>query len=467
MRLRKLVLPALAVMGLNVEAVARVSDTLAETPDSPPVGEELAGELPDGEGPFRLAKPANWNGVVILDLDFAARPDAPLYQKMHEMGYAGAGSTRGKAEGGGTAVDNPARIARQLDVLTRFEEKFGPAERVISFGLSGAGGLALALMEAAPDKVDGSVAACIITGSVGWFNSKLDAAFAARTLLAPDSELRLQNMPLDLTETAAAWTSMLGEAQATPEGRARIALANTLGQLPIWSDPRSPEPERSDLAAVQLNMYETLVAQFGAEIGGQVRVRRDFERSSGGPISWNVGVDYTDMFETVVTKERQDIVRSIYEDAGLDLEADLQRLDQAERVAADPEAVQRADKLLGVTAQPRNPVLLLHTTGDGLAPPATLEAYTRRVSPDLAQIAMVRAAGHCTFTVAESMEAIETVDRRIVNGAWPDMSAQAMNERAQAAYAQPTRFVPHDMGPFGRAFYTGDLPPTFEHVSSD
>lgn len=421
---------------------------------------QVSGELPDGGGSYRLAKPANWNGVLILDLDFAARPDAPLYKRLHELGYAGAGTTRGQAGDRGTAVDNPGRIARQLEALRLFTEKFGKPERVISFGFSGAGGLALALLEAAPEHIDGSVAACIITGSIGWFNSKLDAAFAAKTLIAPDNAaLLLQNMPHDLAATSRAWTDALTAAQATPEGRARIALATALGRLPTWSSTTSPAPDPADLAGVQRAMFDTLSNQFGAALGGHVRVRRDFEESSGGPLSWNVGVSYHRLFANADAAQG-DIVRKLYGASGLDLEADLRRLDRAPRLSADPAAVLRADQLMGITAKPQRPVLLFHTSGDWLAPPATLEAYTRRAPKALVRRALVEAPGHCTFSIAENVAAIRTVDQRIVDGRWPDTSPAAMNARAKAADTSAARFIPFPLRRFDRAFYTGDKPPS-------
>jgi len=422
--------------------------------------QQVSGDLPDGGGSYRLAKPDRWNGVLILDLDFAARPDAPLYKRLHALGYAGAGTTRGQAGERGTAVDNQGRIARQLEALRLFTDKFGKPRRVISFGFSGAGGLALALLEAAPEHIDGSVAACIVTGSIAWFNSKLDAAFAAKTLIAPDNAaLLLQNMPRDLTATARAWNDMLTAAQATPQGRARIALATALGQLPTWSSSTSPAPDPADLAGVQRAMFDTLASQFGAVLGGHVRVRRDFEESAGGPLSWNVGISYRGLFADADTTQRETI-RKLYRAAGLDLDADLRRLDAAPRVSADPAAVRRADQLLGVTAKPRRPVLLFHTSGDWLAPPATLEAYTRRAPKALVRRALVEAPGHCSFSIAENIAAIRTVDQRIVDGRWPDTSPAAMNARAKAADDSPARFIAFPLRRFERAFYTGDTPPT-------
>lgn len=450
----------MALLGAAALLVAAAPGPAAYAQDATDTVRKVAGELPDGAGPYRLAAPPNWNGVVILDLDFALASESPMYKRLYALGYAGAGSTRGRAEQGGTAVDNPQRIARQLDVLRRFEETFGEPKRVIALGFSGAGGLAVALLEEAPERIDGAVGACIITGAVGWFNTKLDLAFAAKTLLAPDSDLPLQNIPQDLAAASRSWTDMLTAAQQTPEGRARIALASALGQSPIWSNPETTEPDPTDLQAAQQAVFETLTKQFGAEIGAHIRVRRDFEGSAGGPISWNTGVDYRQLFATAVDPQQQQIVKRLYRTAGLDLDADLERLNAAPRETANPGAVKVANQLLGVSAQPRTPVLLLHTTGDALSQPATLEAYTRRAPPGLVRTAFVRNAGHCTFSTAEKVAAVETLNQRLETGRWPDTSAAAMNARAKQLDSSEARFTDLKLGPYPRAFYVDDKPPS-------
>jgi dienelactone hydrolase len=427
--------------------------------DAAPAARQFSGELPDQAGPYRMSVPPNWSGVLILDLDFAIASESPLYKKLYALGYAGAGSTRGAQPERGTAVDNPDRIQRQLAVLALFEERFGKPKRVISLGFSGAGGLAVALLEAAPKQIDGSVGACIITGSIGWFNSKLDAAFAAKTLLAPASTLPLQNIPHELDEPSKSWLGMLTTAQGTPAGRARIALATALGQLPTWSNPKVAEPDKTDLPGVQSAMFDTLASQFSAQIGAQIRVRRDFEESSGGPISWNGGITYSKLFAIGIDPQQRRTILQLYRIAALDVDADLRQLDQSQRESANANAVSAANRLMGVTAHPHKPVLLMHTTGDSLAQPATLEAYTRRAPVALVRTTFVHAAGHCAFSVAENVAAVETVNERLATGHWPDTSSAAMNTRARSLDTSDARFVDLELGKFNRAFYAEDKPP--------
>ena len=67
--------------------------------------------------------------------------------------------------------------------------------------------------------------------------------------------------------------------------------------------------------------------------------------------------------------------------------------------------------------------------------------------------AFVKAAGHCTFSAAESMAAIETVMRRIDQGQWGDTSGEAMNALARAlAPADQARFFSYQQFAYGRAW---------------
>src|ERR1700753_730008 len=116
--------------------------------------QRVQGEFPEHEGPYVMTVPSHWNGVLVLDLDYAnpKYADSDLYKRLYELGYAGAGSTRGAEPAFGSAVDTPARVKRQLKVLDIFEQKFGKPKRVIAYGRSGAGGLAVAMVELAPER---------------------------------------------------------------------------------------------------------------------------------------------------------------------------------------------------------------------------------------------------------------------------------------------------------------------------
>src|SRR6185312_4285547 len=83
------------------------------------------------------------------------------------------------------------------------------------------------------------------------------------------------------------------------------------------------------------------------------------------------------------------------------------------------------------------PVLTLHTKGDGLVVVENESAYKDVVDEGgnarfLRQTYVAR-AGHCAFTPAETIAAVETLLTRLVTGKWPhDLDAADLNAAASA-----------------------------------
>jgi hypothetical protein len=80
------------------------------------------------------------------------------------------------------------------------------------------------------------------------------------------------------------------------------------------------------------------------------------------------------------------------------------------------------------------PVLTLHTIGDGLVPVENESAYLR-VADEAHDSAMLRRtfvhrAGHCAFTPAETITALQTLDLRLTTGEWKDLTAPDLNHEA-------------------------------------
>jgi pimeloyl-ACP methyl ester carboxylesterase len=125
-----------------------------------------------------------------------------------------------------TNYDPAHEIHDLITVLDIFEASFGKPSRTLQYGHSGGGHVALAMSEIHPDRIDGAVAGCAHT-QVWLMNSELDGWFVLKALLAP--ELPIVDRPTDLSAITAAWRQVINAAQQTPLGRARIALATTLG----------------------------------------------------------------------------------------------------------------------------------------------------------------------------------------------------------------------------------------------
>ena len=108
----------------------------------------LSGRLPDGTD-FGAVFPPNWNGTLLLDLDFLAAWETPTYKSLFAQGYAGAGTMRNYTDPLGGQYIKPW-VDRTLLVLDRVSAGFGSPRRVISWGVSRGGHVALATAQLYP-----------------------------------------------------------------------------------------------------------------------------------------------------------------------------------------------------------------------------------------------------------------------------------------------------------------------------
>ncbi|WP_051766586.1 alpha/beta hydrolase family protein [Saccharothrix syringae] len=442
-----------AVLAAASVLVAGAPAAVAAPPDAVPCLETAAcvsGQLPDGT-PYQFAKPRRWNGVVLVDLDFAdGGLTTPLTGELVRRGYAVGGTTR--------AVTG-WRIARAIDnqaaALGRFEAAFGPARWAVAEGRSMGGFVAAGAAQVHPGLFDAAVPFCGgLGGSVGQWNQKLDTVFALKTLLFPDDALPVTGIPADVAGARQQWISALAGAQSTAEGRARIALASAIGQLPGWGlaadGTTPPVPAWWDAEGIENGMYQALAGGPLPYIGQAMSSRRAIEQLAGGNPSWNTGVDYGRQLALAEPGQQLAVAR-LYAEAGLDLRADLGRLAAAPRVAADPAAVSYLSAGIVFTGDVRVPVLTVNGLGDQISTVAQQQSYEalarREGNGRLVRQAYVRTAGHCTFTVGEQVAAIDRVWHRLRTGDWPDLSPRAMN-----GLAGDGRYVDYAPPVFNRPF---------------
>src|SRR5207245_46601 len=224
-------------------------------------------------------------------------------------------------------------------------------------------------------------------------------------------------------------SAALVAAQKNPEGRARIALSAALADVPGWFKPGSAEPAANDYAAQEVNQLawdnnpDFLFAFFG---------RAELEARAGGNFSWNTGVDYRVQLSHSIDLAE---VQALYAAAGLDLNTDLDKLNAAPHIAANPSAVAYLTKYITYTGELNMPVLTMHTTGDGLVEVTDENAYASVVRSagdnSMLRQVFVHRAGHCAFTPAETITAFKTLVHRIDTGRWEDSTdPAAMNANA-------------------------------------
>ncbi|MEB8337450.1 alpha/beta fold hydrolase [Streptomyces endophyticus] len=438
-------------------ATALPAPALAASPDP----RHVEGSLPSG-ATYAMDVPGSWNGTVLLFShgynDVGApnpaevAPDDATKSLLLKQGYALIGSSYAT-----TGWAMPGAVDDQLATLSAFTDRFGAARRTVAWGRSYGGMVTTAIAERHPGRIDGSLSLCgLVHGGVANWNNTLDPVFALKALLTPDSDVPLVDLPDQETATRAADTMVaaVDKAQASPEGRARIALAAALHNIPGWNQESQARPAPDDWDAQQANQYTAVkgllkVAAFNR--------RQDSEARSGGNTSWNTGVDYARLLaRSSVSKE----VGELYRKAGLSLRGDLAALDRAPRIAADPDAVASLRRTSTFTGRLDKPQFDVHTTGDPLVPVQTESALRRAVSAAGSSSRLRQAytdnAGHCTFSAAEQLAALHTLEDRIATGAWHGADAASLNSRAAKANpADPARYATYHpteyLRPYDRA----------------
>ncbi len=393
-----------------------------------------AGSLPDG-ATFLIEVPANWNGTLFLYSHGYVVPGSMNPAKdvgdpvtrffMLSSGYALAGSSYATT---GWAIHEA--LPDQIAVLDLFKKMVGHPKRTIAWGHSLGGIITAGLIQRHPERFDAALPMCgVLSGGVATWNTALDAAFAFKTLLAPGTGLQVVNIAnplanLDLAEI------VLTEAQATPQGRARIALVGALGDLPGWFTPLSPEPASDDFASQEANQFQW-DQQVDFPFAFAFRAELEF-RAQGNP-SWNTGVDYRRQLDRSIGRDQ---VRALYQQAGLDLDADLDTLNDAARISADREAVHYLERNIIFDGGIHIPVLTMHTKGDGLVVVQNESAYKNVVDEadngEFLRRTFVDRAGHCAFTPAETIAAVQTLINRLDTGTWHNVDASDLNNAAAA-----------------------------------
>ncbi|MDO0930818.1 hypothetical protein QQY66_03680 [Streptomyces sp. DG2A-72] len=418
----------------------------------------VEGHLPSGAA-YLMDMPATWNGTVLLyshgytpvGAPNPARnaPDDATRKLLLDQGYALIGSSY--ATNGWAVTD---AVPDQLATLDAFTSRFGHARRTIAWGTSYGGLVTTTIAERHAARIAGSLSMCgLVQGGVANWNSTLDPVFALRTLLAPDSGIRLTGLesPAVAAEQADAMTGAVSKAQETAAGRARIALAAALHNIPGWNDPAQPRPAPTDWDSRQAAQYQALV--------GLVRFpafawRQEAETRAGGNMSWNTDVDYTAMLgHSPYRKE----VTALYAKAGLTLKTDLAALNEAPRTSADPNAVAWMSRTSTFTGRLTKPQLTIHTTGDALIPVQAESAYARAASAggsaSLLRQRYVDNAGHCTFSPGEQIAALHTLEARIGTGHWSGTTPTDLNARAaEADPASPARYVSYAPAAYPRPY---------------
>jgi pimeloyl-ACP methyl ester carboxylesterase len=432
----------------------------------------ISGAFSDG-ATYLIEVPSPWNGTLLLYSHGYVTPGSA--NPAHDVGDAGTRAfllANGFALAGSSYAHTGWAIQEglvdQIAVLDLFNVQVGKPKRTIAWGHSLGGIMTAGLIQRNPERFDAALPMCgVLSGGVATWNQALDSAFAFKTLFNFGGPLQVVHIT-NPTNNFLLAEQLLAVANTTPQGRARLALANSLGDLPGWFDPASPEPAAKDFAAQADNQF--LWAKI-VDFPFIFALRAELEFRAGGNPSWNTGVDYEEQFERSVNKAE---VRALYAAAGLSLEDDLDTLNKAARISADPNAVSYLEQNIIFNGDLHFPVLTMHTEGDGLVSNQNESAYRDVVREAgnqhfLRQI-FVHRAGHCTFTPAETVAALENLLARLDTGHWPNLQADALNAEAAALgplNVSPASFFTFHPAQFMRPFDAFDAARCAKHHDNE
>lgn len=458
-RLSMLCVGAIAALGWAALPAAAAAS-------SPPTVTTFTGTTTEASGltsNYKIEVPSNWNGTLALyshGYSFGPSPatdvgDPATGAWLLSNGYALAGSSYATS---GWALEQA--FQDQIAVLDVFASKVGKPRRTIAWGHSLGGMITAGLVQLFPNRFTAALPMCgVVAGGPGVWNQGLDSEFALETLQAPGAFKLVNFTPGDVATEFGKASAALVAAQATPAGRAHIALSAALADVPGWFDPASPEPAPTDFAAQEANQFawdqnpDFLFGFFG---------RLELEIRAGGNFSWNTGVDYRE--QLAHSTDRAEVV-ALYKAAGLDLGKDLDTLNDAPRIEANPKAVGYLTKFITYNGDLDMPVLALHTTGDGLVEVTDEQAYASVVASardsNLLRQVFVHRAGHCTFTPAETISAFQTLVERLDKGHWQGTDPADLNADSTALGSTlnvaPASFIRFRPGQFLRRFDVRDV----------
>jgi pimeloyl-ACP methyl ester carboxylesterase len=396
---------------------------------------ELKGKLPIRKTEYMIRVPENWNGILINNFDYIKGADKSNSMFFLEQGYALSGTKRRKDRG--KNYDPAHEIHDFITIFDIFDASFGKPKTTIQMGCSGGGTVTLGMAEIHPDRIDGAIAMCASTSP--WLaNTHLDGMFVLKALIAPELAIAgLGNYTTpQLNALGKRWIQAIDDAQKTPVGRARIALAITIGQWPAWGGKgKAPveKPDPTDIKALQESMYQSIVRLVPMKGTGGTTM---LERASRGQLKSNTGVDYKDYYNNG-TKLYKKAVEALYKDSSANLDNDLAKINAFDRVKADPKAI-KWWSAPGRThiGEPKVPLFRMNTAGDGLVYASLIQGYEALVAKkgysSFFRSAYVNTWGHCTFSLAELLTSIEVVLERIETGKWPDTSPEALNTRGKS-----------------------------------
>lgn len=425
---------ALIVAGL----VTIVATGASGAPAGPRI---LTGALADGSA-YRIEVPAAWNGVLMLyshgyalpgrGFDLAKPFQNATFRGLIARGYALAASAYPHQ---GWAVQ-PA-LTDQMQLLDRVPRLIGATPRkTIAIGDSMGGDITVGLTQLHPRRFAGALPVCgALTGMAGFGKSVTTGLLAGTTLLQlPPATADLPYLRHHLKTVAHHLDRRVTLAQGSARGRARLALVAAFLQIPGWSATTHGPPD--SLAQTQADQVVSLrwVLPFIQVVYADLAAR-----ISEPPLA-----SATHPGALLRRSPEYPVVRALYAQAHLSLAGDLARLRRAPPYRSTAFARRYLRWFFEPSGALHVPTLTVHTLGDDLVPIGVESQYAHLVARagDSAMLRQVGVAryGHCAFTPAEIVVAVDALMHRVKTGRWGDLAPTTLNARARGLGPLNERF---------------------------
>ncbi|MDG4857826.1 hypothetical protein P8605_06595 [Streptomyces sp. T-3] len=437
----------------------------AEAAAAPTERRSYTGEI-DG-AKYRVEVPQDWNGTLLLYSHgyypagwapdkIALTNSEEAEKRLLDQGFALAASDY-KGTYGYAVKD---AVTDQVALQDWFVGKVGRPARTISVGQSMGGTVATLLGEQHPRRFDGVLAMCAEYDGNGTWSTTLDMTYAIKTLLVPKADQDIDLVrPLDPEHSVKVLETAIDQALKSKQGRARLALAGALGNIPGWYSAHEAQPSGvEDRVRAQAQWLRNAYVAGTGPLG-----RVDLERRAGGNPSYNIGVDYR---RQLAGSAHKDLVGQAYRDAGLDradLSADVASLNSGDRIKPDPKAVDYMHRYTIARGTTPQPVVTLHNTQDGGAVSDQVRWYADQVrrngDPHNLRQLYVDRGSHCAFSAADEITALNTLLTKIDTSRWPSSNPRTLN-RIVGRY-QPELQQVLDLGTFMKKI----MPPAFTHYT--
>ncbi len=453
-----------AVVALAAAAAVVVLPASSGAQSPPPCPSTACGTTADG-GQWIADFPSpisSWNGTVLLYSHgfgpplAADAPDANTKAALLARGYALAGSSY-DPNGSWWALDSA--LSDQFQTLSAVKRLLPHAPtHAFAVGTSMGGLISSLEDEHSNGQLQGALTTCgIVAGAVQLNNYQLDGEYAMSELLPHTQPIKLVGFtdPGDGLSTGYALDALADQAQATPQGRARLALAMSLMNVATWPAGQSM-PAPSDFAAQEQGQYTIQFAKTGS---APLFTTMDFvefarpyiDQADGGNAAWTKDVNFGLL---LARSPYAPEVISLYRQAGLNLWRELAQLTRNANITANPAAVRSLEQTSVPTGRLQVPELDMHTISDQLVPVQQENYYRHTVTfagrSDLLRQAFVQRQLHCNFTPSELVAGVQAIQRRVQTGRWDHLSnPSALNASANAtglgAFGAPA-FIPYEPG---------------------